>query len=182
MPLLNFQTVQLATFISPTWNIHTKSLECKIVLWGYNVDMFMSSVEKQSQCYRKRKTFFFQWCKRSHDPVLLVSVYARFLRGKNFMVCVYSSGIWQYSCCSQLENYKWFSHNSNGSRVVLACRVKGHRQVLCDWMQIAQFSEPPLSRITRDNNGYIKGFLRRSNKEIWESTVKYKVWTTNKVY
>lgn len=58
MPLLHFQTVQRAAFISPIWNIHTKSLEYKIVLWEYNMDKFMSSVEKQSHCYGKRENIF----------------------------------------------------------------------------------------------------------------------------
>lgn len=137
MPLFNFQTVQLTAFISSTWNIHTKSLGYKIVLWEYNMDKFMSSVEKQSHYYRKKEfffSFFSVWSKCSHDPVLLVSVYTRFPLGEKTLSCACIFLMFD----TTLVAASWKAHKNLVLISVVAKQYLpiGYRQVLCNWVQI----------------------------------------------
>lgn len=137
MPLFNFQTVRLAAFISSTWNIHTKSLGYKIVPRGYNMDKFMSSVEKQSHCYGKRNFFsFFSLC--DLNVVLILFSWSVSMPGFPWGKKHY--GVHAFFWYLTLHLLQPIEKPTN-SLVLIAVVAKqylhvGHRQVLYNWVQI----------------------------------------------
>lgn len=55
---VKFSNCSASCFHFHTWNIHTKSLEYEMVLWGYDTDKFMSSAEKQLHGMERGRTLF----------------------------------------------------------------------------------------------------------------------------